>query len=607
MGVLPKPMFLNQLGIAAFLFFSSLLQAQPPAEPKVQGIASAGWSNSVPSSGTLLETHAKAGFKRNAKSSQNSISTLPGITYLGSVPTPSPAQSFALNGNLAYVCGRNEISIVNISNPASPLMVGTAFSSQIADTELISCSVERNALVVFADQINSSIGNKPGFAAFNLTNPTQPQLIANTAIDKRFFQNPIFNGNYAFVPTSATTYFFGWSNQHGDLLAFDLTNFAAPSLVGTLAQPQISTQFGGANSVFGITQADSNTAFIGGSTSVESQNNGTGRLQVVDISLPSAMKVVREVAIPGSVHFYAPLLQGPVAVGIGNTGGYVGSLTANPSSKGNIVVATFDVSDRRTPILLSSRTTNYSVGYGGGATRIGNNLFAFAGVLDSANNPVLLIVDTTDPKNPFLQGYPIPQPFTSMQAVGSTLYATLGSGGFATFSIPGLNSTTFSCPLSLSSMIVFDVGPNVSPATFTSAKVAAKSFIDSLHLAPDQVGIVASAATSSLSYQLSASGQQAKFVLDGFRLAPTSHLGSGITAAQTELSGPRRTPTSTPIILVVSDGSDRSAPNAGATTAAASAAKASGTRIISLQYGSATPSPLMQSIASSPSDFYLVP
>ncbi len=609
MRMLSKHVLLNLLGIAAFQLCSLSLYAQPAAEVRVQSAARAGVDNSVPPSGTLLETLAKTGFKRKSASSQNSISTLPGITYLGSVPTPSPAQSFALNGNLAYVCGFNEVSIVNIANPATPSIAGTALSTQISNTGVISCSVQRNSLVVFSDQLNSLIGNNPGFAAFSLTNPTQPQLIANTAISKRFFQNPIFSGNYAFVPTAASTFFlaFQWDNQFGDLLAVDLTNFATPSIVGTLAQPQINPQYGGPNSVFGIVQADANLAYIGGSTSVQNLNNGTGRLQVVDISLPAAMKVVRQISIPGSVHFSAPLLQGPLAVGIGNTGGYVGSLTANPYTKGNIVVATFDVSDRRAPILVSSKTTGYSVGSGGGATRIGNNLFAFAGVVDSANNPILLIVDATDPKNPFLQGYPIPQPFTSMQAVGSTLYATLGSGGFATFSIPGINSTTSSCPVSISSMIVFDVGPNVPPATFATAKAAAKAFIDSLNLTPDQIGIVASAATSNLSQQLTTSGQLAKFTLDGFSLAPTSYLGSGITAAQTELSGPRRTPASTPIILVVSDGSDRSAPNTSATIAAASAAKASGTRIISLQYGSSTPRPLMQTIASSPSDFYLVP
>jgi hypothetical protein len=56
---------------------------------------------------------------------------------------------------------------------------------------------------------------------------------------------------------------------------------------------------------------------------------------------------------------------------------------------------------------------------------------------------------------------------------------------------------------------------------------------------------------------------------------------------------------------VFSDGNDSAAPSNSATAAAASAAKAAGIRIITLQYGSSA-SGLMQSIASSDADFYLV-
>jgi hypothetical protein len=58
-------------------------------------------------------------------------------------------------------------------------------------------------------------------------------------------------------------------------------------------------------------------------------------------------------------------------------------------------------------------------------------------------------------------------------------------------------------------------------------------------------------------------------------------------------------------MIVLSDGLDGGAPSGGATAAAAANAKAAGIRVIALQYGS-TASALMQSIASSASDFYLV-
>ncbi|MFN9429771.1 MAG: VWA domain-containing protein [Acidobacteriota bacterium] len=599
------------LAVLALLISGILLQpaaAQQSSDKPLESMAMTGLDISVPKGPTLAERLGSRKIGSTASPSRQEVSTLPGITYLGSASTPSSAQSFALNGTLAYVCGTNEVTTFDISNAQSPIAVGTAVSTQINNTGLISCNVQRNTLAIFSDQVNSNIGNNPGFVAFSLSNPSNPQLIANTAISKRFFQAPLFIGNIAYIPTAAITFAFSaWDNQFGDLIAVDTTNFSAPTIVGTLMQPQIHPQFGGANPVFGISQADANAVYIGGTTSTSNMNNGVGRIQVVDTSVPNAMKVIRQVTIPGTVHFGAPLVQRSTAVGIGNQGGYVGAFSANPVSTGNIIVATFDVSDRRTPVLLATQTTSFSVGAGAGATRIGNNLFAFAGVVDASNNPVLLIVDTTDPAKPFIQGYPIPQAFTSMQAVGSVLYATLGSGGFATFSIPGLNTPTFSCPLSTSAVLVFDAGPNVNAQLFTTAKNAAKSFINSLNLSPDQIGVVSAAATATLLQQLTTVGLAAKTSVDGISLSHTSHLGAAITAAQSELASTRRTSGSTPVIVIVSDGSDRAAPNATATISAAAAAKASGVRILVVQYGSQTPVPMMQTIASSASDFYLVP
>jgi hypothetical protein len=217
-------------------------------------------------------------------------------------------------------------------------------------------------------------------------------------------------------------------------------------------------------------------------------------------------------------------------------------------------------------------------------------LFAFAGVVDASNNPVLLVVDITNPQSPAIQSFPIPQPFTSMQAVGSTLYATLGSSGFATYSIPGGTLPVLSCPTALDAIIVFDRGASVSAQAFSNAKTSVKSLIDSLHLSPDQVGVASFTSTA----------------IDAILGGGASYIGSGIVAAQTELASQRHNPSATPLMIVVSDGGDRSAPNGSATLSAANAAKSAGMRIISLQYGSATGN-LMQSIASSSTDYYVVP
>ena len=533
----------------------------------------------------------------------------PSVSLLGSVATASPAESFALNGNLAYVCDDNEVSVIDVTNPQNPQVVATALSGLFQKASDTHCALLRGALSVFSDQGSTLIGNTPGYSAFDLTNPLQPQLIAATPLDKRFFGNPVYIGNLAFVPTESNTFFLGfqWDGEFGDLLAVDLTNFANPVLVGTAEKPQADPVYGGPTPVLGATQADTSLIYIGGSTSTGGLNNGVGRLQIVDITNPAAMQITGQMLIPGTILFYAPFVQGTVGVGIGNTGGYVGSLNANPGTQGNIVVTTFDVTDRRAPAILSITTTNYSVGLGGGASQIGPSLYAFAGVQDSDANQVLLIVDVTNPTAPVFSSYPITQPFTNMQAVGTTLYGTLGSGGFGIFSIPGISTgTPVVCPVSIDTVLVIDRGANIQSQAFVNGKTALKSFLDSLRLPPDQAGVVTFTNTAVLDQPLTINESQAKGILDSILPAgPSSYIGSGIAAAQRELLGPRHNPSATPVMIVISDGTDLGAPSSGATLAAATAAKAAGIEIISVQYGS-SPGALMQSIATSSSNYYLV-
>jgi hypothetical protein len=530
------------------------------------------------------------------------------VSLLGSVATASPAESFALSGNIAYVCDDDEVSVVDITNPQNPQVVATALSGLFQKASDTHCALLRGALSVFSDQ-SSTVGDTPGYSAFDLTNPLQPQLIAATPINKRFFQAPIYIGNLAFVPTDSLEFFLGfqWDAEFGDLLSVDLTDFAHPVLDGTAELPQVDPVYGGATPVLGATQADTSLIYLGGTTSTGGANNGAGRLQIVDVTNPAAMKITGQLLIPGTSLFYSPLIEGAIAVGIGNTGGFVGSLNANPFTQGNIVVATFDVTDRRSPAILSITTTNYSVGFGGGATQIGPTLFAFAGVQDSGGNQVLLIVDVTDPTAPIFSSYPITQPFTSMQAVGTTLYATLGSGGFGVYSIPGISTGQPSvCPVSIDTLLVIDRGANIQSQAFAATNTTLQSFLSTLQFPPDQAGVVTFTNTAVLDQALITNESVVTTVLGGvLPAAPASYIGSGIAAAQRELLGPRHNSSATPIMIVISDGADLGAPGSGATLAAANAAKAAGIAIISVQYGT-TASPLMQSIASSATDYYLV-
>ncbi len=524
------------------------------------------------------------------------------ITLIGSAQTASPAESFAINGNLAYVCDDNEISVVDISNPSSLKVLSTAVSGIINNSGAIHCSIQRNTLSVFSDQTGSVIGNSPGYSAFSLANPTQPYLLADVPLNKRFFEEPIYVGNFAFVPTRALGYFGPtWDNQYGDLLAVDLTTFASPILASSLEQ-QIHSQFGGQHVILGATQADSFLLYAAGSSSVGTTNNGLGFLQLIDVSNPQAMQLIGQLLVPGTVQLNAPLISGNVAVAIGNNGGWGNNGTG---VIGNIVLTVFDVTTRREPAILSINTTGFTPnGLAEGATQIGPNLFAFSGAQDASGNSVLLIVDTSNPQSPAISSIPAPLS-GKLQVVGNVLYAARGSGGFAAYSIPGGAAPASVCPAYIDAMVVVDDGVSVSAQSFANMKAALDTFVSSLHFPSDHVGVASFTGAASVNQTLTANSPQATGIINGlYSASGASYIGAGIIAAQAELTGPRHNPQATPVMVVISDGADGAAPSSGATLAAAAAAKQAGIRIISIQYGNT--GTLMQAIASSAADYHQV-
>ncbi|MGD0015381.1 MAG: PKD domain-containing protein, partial [Bryobacteraceae bacterium] len=176
---------------------------------------------------------------------------------------------------------------------------------------------------------------------------------------------------------------------------------------------------------------------------------------------PSMSPIMVPVQVPATKELRRPLIQGNLAVSLGNNGGFNGSETL-----GNIVVTTFDMTDVRNPAILASVTTSFKPGTGGGAAaRIGDDLFLFAGVRDSTDRDVLLLVDTVDPKNPVLRSWPVVMPVTRMVAVGNVLHATHGAGGYAAYRIPGIDTVQFNAEV----QVPKNTGVTYDPASFTLA------------------------------------------------------------------------------------------------------------------------------------------
>ena len=372
------------------------------------------------------------------------------FNLLGSLTTASPAQSVALNGNIAYVCDQNEVSIVDITNPANPKLLGTALAGAISSAGTIFCDIRpdstnpaKNDLVMLVDASSTLTGNNPSFVAFDLTNPVVPSLIASTPVERRFFRAPYYQGHYAFFPTGVIFTEGNFiTNEGGDFVALDVSNFSNPTVVGTLEQPTVGAPYGGSFDTYGgAVQVNDTVAYLGSSTLTGvNVTEGTGQLSVVNTTDPTNLRLLQQVNVPASTQLVSPLVQRNIAVSVGNTAGWLNPLNAaHPSLNGPLVVAVFDIANPEFPLLLS--TTQTSSYIGGGQAIIGTNLFLF-GALDVNNNPSLFTVDTTNPINPVITSYAVPANFNSMVPVGNLLYAGAGGLGFQIYSIPGAGGGT---------------------------------------------------------------------------------------------------------------------------------------------------------------------
>jgi hypothetical protein len=184
-----------------------------------------------------------------------------------------------------------------------------------------------------------------------------------------------------------------------------------------------------------------------GSTSTGAADNGVGQLIVADVTTPSAMAVVTTVPVPNTSQLFAPVLQGPVAVALGDTGGWTASGGFEgafvTTYLGNLTLTTFDISNPRSPTLLANIVLPYTNFSAGPAVQIGPYPSLFGGVQDNSGNNLLLLVDTTNPLVPVVTPYSIPVGATNFTAVGTLLHVSAGAAGYAVYQIPGVTPTQF--------------------------------------------------------------------------------------------------------------------------------------------------------------------
>ena len=315
---------------------------------------------------------------------------------LGQVATDSEGASVVVSGNYAYSIGASDITILDVSNPASPTVAGTFGSGTLNSDSTNLGALAGNDLVVASGNTNGTFD----FLVYSLANPTSPVLLGNTTINYQFPGSLFVQGTTAYVTTSGYDYSGAGpsttTNQYGNFLAIDFSNPASPALFGSLANA-LAAPDGGASNINGGAAVSSSLAYEVGSTSTGSATQtGNGQLQVVDVSNPASPSVTDTLTIPGTVSALAVAVQGDQALVVGSTGGWQSPFDNAPDNlTGNLTLTLLNITNPADPVILSSTTvSSATVSSAGtvGIVALGGNQFAIGNV-ESNGSPGVLIVD----------------------------------------------------------------------------------------------------------------------------------------------------------------------------------------------------------------------
>jgi uncharacterized membrane protein len=365
---------------------------------------------------------------------------------LGQVQTPPTATSVLVRGSIAYIAGTNGVSIVDVSNAAAPVVVGSFASNLIQSGNFTLIREMSGDRIVIASR---GFLNADTFTlfTFSVANPTSPALLGQSVITEQFLTDMVIVGDRAFITTNGIT-FFGSTliGQFGDVVSLDLTNPSAVTVIDEL--------FGNAADNFnqnGIALADTTTAYVASTTSTGSASQtGQGIVRVIDLSNPGNLDPVREIAVPRTVQIQQVAVEGNRLMVLGSTGGWKSPFlgVADAQLTGRMTLSIFDITDRRNPILIGDTIVTDSFNRpvetaDGGAmlslTPLGGGRFvASRGFIDG--QPVVMLIDTAGDRIA-VAAIPAPSLVNETTFINGHLYATSGAG-LTIYDIGTISTTT---------------------------------------------------------------------------------------------------------------------------------------------------------------------
>ena len=345
-----------------------------------------------------------------------------GLSLVGQVQTTGGGMGFALDGTIAYVGDSGGISVVDVSNPANPTILGTVGASNFTGGAYTQLSIEGDVLSAIVVNITNT--SDIAVVNFSLANPDKPQYLGDTLLDYYFPYHGLATQNnhvYFSIESIYFPFLVGYA-LGGDLISVDNSNPADPVLADGLSSygNPAPMPYGGMDNVWQLVPSDPQTLLVTGGAV-----NGSGQLMVVSTQDPSEPKLSEDVAIPNTADTFGIALDGNLAVVLGSTGGH----QDNGVFAGDLVVATLDVSNPEDPEVIATQVTNIpSSSFIRFLVPLGDGQFAAGGDSFSSPQQSLVLINASNPDAPVATQVSLATAVGPEAAAGGLLYATGPSG-----------------------------------------------------------------------------------------------------------------------------------------------------------------------------------
>ena len=357
------------------------------------------------------------------------------LTLVGQVGYIGGAtNSVQVYGNITYVCGPNNIDIIDTSDVAAPV-----YDGEFGDAQLTVDGVGYGGNCVLNTATSEPIlvdlvgpGSAPSFAVYSLSDPTDPVLLTQQSTGtgtETYLTNLSFVGTTGFASTSwYTTSGNSITAQYGNYLAYDFSNLF-PEIISVLSTGAGS---GGLNLMPNALALPSganypDTAYITSTTATGTSTSGDAALDVINISNPSSMTGIEQVTVTNAAIFTGFGYDLDLLLVTGNTAGYSNPAAPYFSSNGDLTLSTMNISNVDAPVGIANLTTQIPTTGTYVVQPLGGYIFAIINnppASDPTGPYSLWIVDASNSSAPVL--YPFATQFGMSDVGAAVVSASVG-------------------------------------------------------------------------------------------------------------------------------------------------------------------------------------